>query len=230
MLKDVLRESRTALRMKQEDVAKQVKVSKQTYLKWENGTTEPRASQVQLLSEILNITPNEICKGKLNARYSFDQFIRQKALVNAHLEVELLMLWQLIPDHEEYINALAENHIYGSNSQKVLAGAVNVRGILSDLEYADSDLIRNPLTSGQNFWTHNQLNKKVIERLFENDPEFQKEREQVENGRTPPKHMNAHELKAYLLEHDPEEYNAIFVKGGWTVEDLQDALDEQQKN
>ncbi|WP_445947067.1 helix-turn-helix transcriptional regulator, partial [Shewanella sp.] len=50
MLKDVLKEARHRRGLKQEDVAKLVKVAKQTYLKWENGTTEPKASQVKDLA------------------------------------------------------------------------------------------------------------------------------------------------------------------------------------
>lgn len=65
MLKDVLKSRRNTLKLKQAEVAKYVKVTPQTYLKWESGEYEPKASQVKKLAEILKVTESEICKGYL---------------------------------------------------------------------------------------------------------------------------------------------------------------------
>jgi len=106
MIKDVLKEARTRKGLKQEEVANLIKVAKQTYLKWENGTTEPKASQVAALAHVLGITPTEICIGKLNKRYSLDTFIFELIKRNVRSELETLRTWELIPDHEEFFRSL----------------------------------------------------------------------------------------------------------------------------
>lgn len=64
MLKDVLKEARTASGLKQSEVAEQMGVTPQTYLKWENGRSEPKITQVGNLSKILNVSVSEICQGQ----------------------------------------------------------------------------------------------------------------------------------------------------------------------
>ncbi|WP_144207734.1 helix-turn-helix transcriptional regulator [Shewanella donghaensis] len=107
MLKDVLKDARNRKGLKQEDVANSIKVAKQTYLKWENGTTEPKASQVMALSHVLDITPNEICSGRLNKRYSLEEFIYQLMTHQARGEMETLKAWEHVPDHEIYFQELS---------------------------------------------------------------------------------------------------------------------------
>lgn len=102
MLKDVLKEARNKKGLKQEDVASLIKVSKQTYLKWENGTTEPKASQVYALANVLGITPNEICSGKLNVRYSLEEFIYELIKASSRQETETVSTWKHVPDHEKF--------------------------------------------------------------------------------------------------------------------------------
>ena len=55
-LSDVIKQSRIRKDLKQEDAAQLLKVTVQTYSKWENGITEPKASQVAELSDILNVS------------------------------------------------------------------------------------------------------------------------------------------------------------------------------
>lgn len=74
-IKDVLKAHRDKARLKQEDVAELLGVSKQTYSKWENGRTEPKASQVNKLSEILKVSAEEICSGELIKNYDVQDFI-----------------------------------------------------------------------------------------------------------------------------------------------------------
>lgn len=107
MLKDVLREARNAQRIKQEDIAKIVGVAKQTYLKWENGSTEPKASQVVKLADTLNISTSEICRGKLNVRYSLQDFIMEMQIARPSPEIKALITWEHICDHGKFIKELA---------------------------------------------------------------------------------------------------------------------------
>ncbi|MBF4333402.1 XRE family transcriptional regulator, partial [Vibrio anguillarum] len=46
MIGDVLKEARIKINLSQSDMASKVGVTKQTYMKWENNITEPKASQV----------------------------------------------------------------------------------------------------------------------------------------------------------------------------------------
>lgn len=239
MLKDVLREARVKLRLKQEEVAEKVKVSKQTYLKWENGTTEPKASQVYLLSKILDVTPNEICKGKTNARYTFDEFIRKKAMTDSQLEVELLMLWQLIPDHEEYIQALEDNHILGPNHDKVMSGSLVVRDSISKIERTGSvedsySPIRNPLTS-EGAWNRLGQDREYLENLFKNDVGVLKELQSKHELSSPQQkyglmNMSAMEVKEHIKEHDPEQYRILFIEDELSFEDFKDMINSSKKS
>lgn len=106
MLKDVLKTARTNKLLKQEDVANAINVTKQTYLKWENGATEPKASQIVALAKVLGITPNEICSGELYNRYSLDRFILEIHKSGIRSEMETLKTWEFIANHEGFINAL----------------------------------------------------------------------------------------------------------------------------
>lgn len=47
MLQDVLKKTRLSLNLKQADVAEYVGITTQTYMKWENGKNEPKASHVR---------------------------------------------------------------------------------------------------------------------------------------------------------------------------------------
>jgi transcriptional regulator with XRE-family HTH domain len=106
VIKDVLKEARTQKGLKQEDVANLIKVAKQTYLKWENGATEPKASQIKALANVLGISPNEICQGKLYKRYSLEDFIYELSRRNHRSELETLRYWEQIPDHEMFFKSL----------------------------------------------------------------------------------------------------------------------------
>lgn len=121
MLKDVLREARTKKGLKQEEVAEMVKVAKQTYLKWENGATEPKASQILNLSEVLDVTPNEICQGKRYHRYQLDEFIIKQAVINKSREIETLRAWENIADHDAYFSSLEQAERYSDGELEVIA-------------------------------------------------------------------------------------------------------------
>jgi len=111
MISDVLKASRMNMGFTQEEIAKRVKVAKQTYLKWENGDTEPKASQIKLLAEHLRITADEICSGELYTRYELDDFIMEQMASEAPKDVITLRTWQQIPNHERFINSLREKDL-----------------------------------------------------------------------------------------------------------------------
>jgi transcriptional regulator with XRE-family HTH domain len=106
MLEDVLKDARSNKKLKQEDVANAINVTKQTYLKWENGTTEPKASQIAALAKVLDITPNEICGGYLYKRYTLDKFITEVYKSGVTPEMETLKVWNFIANHEGFIHEL----------------------------------------------------------------------------------------------------------------------------
>ncbi|EWS66814.1 hypothetical protein JS84_21115 [Vibrio vulnificus] len=111
MISDVLKASRMNMGFTQEEIAKRVKVAKQTYLKWENGDTEPKASQIKLLAENLRVTADEICNGELYTRYDLDDFIMEQMASEAPKDVITLRTWQQIPNHEKFINSLREKDL-----------------------------------------------------------------------------------------------------------------------
>ncbi|ANS87599.1 hypothetical protein VSVS12_03899 [Vibrio scophthalmi] len=117
MLKDVIKSARLECGFTQEEIAKRVKVAKQTYLKWENGETEPKAAQILLLAENLNITANEICSGIRYQRVELEDFIVRSAMANIPSELMTMYTWKMIPDHEKFFNSiknLKEDDYYGA--------------------------------------------------------------------------------------------------------------------
>lgn len=108
-LKDVIKDARVKRNLKQEDAAKQVGVTVQTYSKWENGKTEPKASQVGKLADLLGLSEREICQGRLNKRYELEEFLdKSSAWRKGHNNstMEAVMLWRLLEDHESYFEKL----------------------------------------------------------------------------------------------------------------------------
>ncbi|RYU49596.1 XRE family transcriptional regulator [Aliivibrio finisterrensis] len=111
MLKDVIKSARMEKGYTQEEIAKLVKVAKQTYLKWENGDTEPKATQIGLLATHLGITANEICSGKRHGKMSLEDFIIKSMLARVPQELITMYSWRMIPDHEEFFSAIENtNH------------------------------------------------------------------------------------------------------------------------
>lgn len=106
MIGDVLKEARANTNLSQYDMADKLGVTKQTYMKWENGITEPKATQVSQLAKILKITEAEICRGKLNTRYSLEKFIYRLNEERPSPEMQVLKLWETIGDHELFFKSL----------------------------------------------------------------------------------------------------------------------------
>ncbi len=109
MLNNVIKEARLRRNIKQEDVAKFVGVTVQTYSKWENGKTEPKASQVSKLSAILKISEKEICNGKLSTYYELEVFMKEISNIYRGTDgFNQLIATYNSCDHDEYIKNLKE--------------------------------------------------------------------------------------------------------------------------
>jgi len=111
-LSDVIREARIRNDLKQEDAAQLMNVTVQTYSKWENGITEPKASQVALLSDILNVSTQIICCGKQSQKLDMVDFMRiVSKQTKALSEFEMIeTIWHHIDDDSIFIEALKQHH------------------------------------------------------------------------------------------------------------------------
>ena len=107
-LKDVIKEARLKKNLKQEDAAELVSVTVQTYSKWENGKTEPKASQVGKLSKILAVSTNEICNGEKSKKLDLIEFMKMVSEISKETsDFELKMaIWESIDDDNRFINNL----------------------------------------------------------------------------------------------------------------------------
>lgn len=120
MIGAVLKEARTLKKLSQPEVAKMVGVTKQTYLKWENDATEPKASQISKLAEALGVTADEICRGELKSKMTLDAFILNIAKLSPNSEVIALRAWEQLPDHKAFIKSLQVADIEGYPDHEVL--------------------------------------------------------------------------------------------------------------
>lgn len=106
---NVIKDRRIALNIKQEVLAEMIGVTVQTYSKWENNKTEPKASQVAQLSEVLKLTEREICKGEMLARSNNPvDFMSRVGKVMHHVnDINLMLtLYQFIDDEDRFISEL----------------------------------------------------------------------------------------------------------------------------
>jgi transcriptional regulator with XRE-family HTH domain len=112
-LSDVIREARIRNNLKQEDTALLMNVTVQTYSKWENGITEPKASQVAQLSDILNVSTQMICCGQQSEKLDIVDFIRVVSKQAKDLsEFEMIeTIWHNIDDDTIFIEALKQLNI-----------------------------------------------------------------------------------------------------------------------
>ncbi|KII76724.1 Cro/Cl family transcriptional regulator [Vibrio renipiscarius] len=109
MLQDVLRKARTELGLKQNEVAEMVGVTQQTYLKWENGKSEPKISQAGKLASALKVSEKELCQGEFH-KQKMDtlEFIRKVETLLQHVPQSefLIGIQEYIHDEEGFIDFL----------------------------------------------------------------------------------------------------------------------------
>lgn len=109
MLKDVLKEMRERKQLKQSEVAEHVGVTAQTYMKWENGKNEPKASDIKKLAEILCVSETEICRGeKFDSDISEIQFMKKTASIMKELDEVTFtsILFEFIKDKKGFMEKL----------------------------------------------------------------------------------------------------------------------------
>lgn len=108
---NTLKDRRISLSIKQEDIAEQMSVTVQTVSKWERDLTEPKASQVCQLSQILKITEKEICRGTTTSDKSDPfEFVRKVSILMKEIpHTELLVgMQEFIDDEDGFLKMLAE--------------------------------------------------------------------------------------------------------------------------
>ena len=108
---NTLKDRRISLSIKQEDIAEQMGVTVQTVSKWERDLTEPKASQVCQLSQILKITEKEICRGTMtNEKSDPFEFVRKVSILMKEVpHTELLVgMQEYIDDEDGFLKMLAE--------------------------------------------------------------------------------------------------------------------------
>jgi len=108
MIGSVLKEARALKNLSQPEVASLVGVTKQTYLKWENDTTEPKASQISKLAKVLGVTSDEICNGKLDNKMALNSFIINMSKAGADSGMIALRVWEQVPDHHYFLKSLLD--------------------------------------------------------------------------------------------------------------------------
>lgn len=133
-LKDVIRDARLKKSLKQEDTAKLIGITVQTYSKWENGKTEPKASQIAKLSQILGISTNTICNGRKSQKLELMDFMKLSSKISPNLsDFELTTaIWENVDDDYKYFNALKN---YAEIPDELLI-----------IDQANSKIIENPKT------------------------------------------------------------------------------------
>jgi transcriptional regulator with XRE-family HTH domain len=111
-LKDVIKDARLKKNLKQEDAANLVGVTVQTYSKWENGKTEPKASQVAKLSKILGVSTNEICNGEKSRKLEIIKFMSLiSGISNDMNDFDFIMaIWNSLDDDCRFLDNLKHYH------------------------------------------------------------------------------------------------------------------------
>ena len=107
----VIKESRVSKSLKQTTVASHVGVTVQTYIKWESDETEPRASQIAKLSEILGVSSNSICKGVTDKKHDLTEFMRYFSKLNdkaSDFEVGI-SIWEIVESDEAFLKNMRKN-------------------------------------------------------------------------------------------------------------------------
>ena len=94
MIGHVLKAARMTINLSQQEMANKLGITKQTYMKWENDVTEPKASQVVQLAKILGLSEKEICQGKPNRKISLTTFIHRLNYERTSPEMQVLKLWE----------------------------------------------------------------------------------------------------------------------------------------
>jgi transcriptional regulator with XRE-family HTH domain len=146
---NTLKNRRVALNIKQEDLAEQLGVTDQTVSKWERDLTEPKASQICQLSEILKITEKEICRGTtISKKGDPFEFVRKVSILMQEVpQTELLVgMQKFIEDEDGFLKMLAKvsDHpfelfeIEAKEQKQVMARLVK-KTIMKEMEFKSDE-------------------------------------------------------------------------------------------
>jgi transcriptional regulator with XRE-family HTH domain len=146
---NTLKERRIQLNIKQDDIAEQMKVAVQTVSKWERDHTEPKASQVCLLSKILKISEKEICRGTtISKKGDPFEFVRKVSILMQEVpQTELLVgMQKFIEDEDGFLKMLAKvsDHpfelfeIEAKEQKQVMARLVK-KTIMKEMEFKSDE-------------------------------------------------------------------------------------------
>ena len=107
-LKDVIKDARLKQKLKQDEAAKLTGVTVQTYSKWENGKTEPKASQVAIISKILKVSTDAICNGEESQKLDPMEFLRAYSRYSQGVNPfdETMAIYEHIDDDKSFLNTL----------------------------------------------------------------------------------------------------------------------------
>lgn len=107
-LSGVIKEARLAKNLKQEDAATAIGVTVQTLSKWENGKAEPKVSHVAAIAKVLGLSEREVCQGQRVNKLDLSTFLTKVSNASQNVtEVnKLMLLWERLENHEEFIDAL----------------------------------------------------------------------------------------------------------------------------
>lgn len=124
MLKDILKEMRLRVGLKQSDIAEYVGVTPQTYMKWENGKNEPKASNLKKLAECLKVTETELCRGeRFHGGNNPIEFMKKTAQYQDFIDEVTFtsVLFDYIQDKKSFLKTLDEElkKIQGFTSEEI---------------------------------------------------------------------------------------------------------------
>ena len=107
----VIKQSRLSKNIKQSTVAGEVGVTVQTYIKWENDETEPKASQIEKLSKVLGVPSSAICSGLAPQKMELTAFMRIFSKLNDRASgFELgISIWEMIENDNSFLAKLRKN-------------------------------------------------------------------------------------------------------------------------
>jgi len=144
VLKDVLKEAREHKNLKQSEVAEYVGVTPQTYMKWENGKNEPKASNVKKLAEILSVTEGEICQGKTFSDSNDPlEFMQKVASIKNYIDDVTFtsILFNCVQDKANFISKLeaAMKKTHGFSAEELNKIGGQTEDIARDIVEAKND-------------------------------------------------------------------------------------------
>ena len=113
---EVIKKSRLKKNIKQADIAKEIGVTVQTYIKWEANQTEPRASQINKLSKILELPTSAICAGEDSKKMDLIDFIIMFSKFDEHIDKHQLILsiWENVENDEKLMESMIKNMTEGA--------------------------------------------------------------------------------------------------------------------